>query len=62
MVRSLLLTAGKWVFVSNGRKGSYRSVGLTLVDVFVQFLYSFAPRLGGEAKVSLGDTAEGSLQ
>ena len=47
MVRSLPLTAGKWVFVSNGGKGSRRSVDLTLVDVFVQSLYSFIPRLGG---------------
>lgn len=46
MVRSLPLTAGKWVFVSNGGKVSYRLVDLTLV-VFVQSLYSFVPRLGG---------------
>ena len=47
MVRSLPLTAGKWVFVPNEGMGSYRSVDLTLVDVFVQSLYSFVPRLGG---------------
>ena len=48
MVRSLPLTAGKWVSVSNGGKVSHRSVDLTLVDVFVQSLYSFVPRLRGE--------------
>lgn len=46
MVRSLPLTAGKWVLVSNGGKGSRRSVDLTLVDVFVQSLYFVRTPLG----------------
>lgn len=61
MVRSLPLTAGKWVFVPNGGKGSCRSVDLTLgMYLFGLYISSYSA-WEGVAKVSLGETAEGLL-